>query len=358
MYGRVGSILGITILPLFYLKDSLLTKYPVDTLYIRLFPWVISILFLVISLSKLRKNRQYIALAYFILLFSYYAMLIVLFITNFTKKSHYLSQLITSLILILVIIYIFSPGLKRDLPLLLGAPYLGLITYIFIYYRLTPFEMSLFFNPSAVLVLLIVIGIFTEKIEIDNFIKTQALKRNRRSLQKEVKKSLSYMEQLEKCALLDEMTGVYNRNAADRILEKDIIKMKLSGKKFFLSYMDLNDLKIINDTRGHMEGDKYIKNFVNSINSQTRVEDVLFRMGGDEFLLLLKGISKKNFHDLSKRLKNLCSTKGISYSIGTVNQDDLVNRSPVELINLADRRMYENKAREKGLKSSSHTDTV
>jgi diguanylate cyclase (GGDEF)-like protein len=122
-----------------------------------------------------------------------------------------------------------------------------------------------------------------------------------------------------------------------------LIPLNKRGTKFYLSYIDLNDLKKINDEKGHKTGDFYIKIFAECVLSQIRSGDSLFRIGGDEFILLSKEMSGDHFNEFNKRLKEKCEENHISYAIGTADHDLLKNNSPEELIKLADKKMYNDK---------------
>ncbi len=96
-------------------------------------------------------------------------------------------------------------------------------------------------------------------------------------------------KQLEGLAFLDSLTGSQNRRAMDQ--ELDIaIKTKARDKSSFgLAIMDLDHFKRINDKYGHEEGDEVLIDFSNYIRENSRKMDRFFRMGGEEFVLLLPG---------------------------------------------------------------------
>jgi len=118
------------------------------------------------------------------------------------------------------------------------------------------------------------------------------------------------MEQLKKMSVTDEMTGVFNRRWAYEILVKQIEIAKREGSSFIVCYVDIDHLKIINDTYGHAEGDILINTVVNSFKEVIRTSDYIFRMGGDEFLLLFPQAKLQESDNLIKRLRNkLCQQK-------------------------------------------------
>ncbi len=90
-------------------------------------------------------------------------------------------------------------------------------------------------------------------------------------------------------ALYDPLTHLGNRNYfSHRVKDLD-----MNGQEIALCYCDLDGLKYVNDTFGHAEGDVYIKSFANLLRKNTRGGDILARMGGDEFCVVLEDCSVK-----------------------------------------------------------------
>lgn len=90
---------------------------------------------------------------------------------------------------------------------------------------------------------------------------------------------------LEQEAYHDTLTQIGNRY----YFHKKVDELLQSGEKLIFCYCDLDHLKLINDTYGHAEGDRYICRFVDTVKAQIREKDVFARIGGDEFCILLKG---------------------------------------------------------------------
>ena len=86
-------------------------------------------------------------------------------------------------------------------------------------------------------------------------------------------------------SLTDELTGLHNRRAfferAERLVE--------DGRPFTIAYIDLDRFKSVNDTYGHMAGDQYLQNFAREFTRQLGPGGVLYRIAGDEFVLLREG---------------------------------------------------------------------
>lgn len=116
---------------------------------------------------------------------------------------------------------------------------------------------------------------------------------------------------------------------------------------FTLCYMDLDNLKFVNDQIGHKAGDNYIQSFVDSVKKEIRESDVFARIGGDEFCLIFKGCHENAAErKMLEILKNFrCGGDGTyepSFSFGLIEVD--INGEPLsveEILARADAKMYE-----------------
>ncbi|MTI71009.1 MAG: diguanylate cyclase [Firmicutes bacterium] len=153
----------------------------------------------------------------------------------------------------------------------------------------------------------------------------------------------------------DNLTNIYNRRYFEELFEK---KLKESNESFLLVIFDINGLKIINDTNGHLAGDKLIKTFTEKMKNEMKNVDIFARYGGDEFIAIFFDINvrdlKLKFENLSKYFhdnpitfegdKFKCS---FSYGISSFTEDsDDYNG----LVKIADERMYIYKKRLKSNK--------
>lgn len=152
----------------------------------------------------------------------------------------------------------------------------------------------------------------------------------------------------------DKLTNVYNRRYFEKILDRYINKSIMYNEEFLLVLFDLNGLKFVNDTYGHLAGDEVIKGFTSILKKHIRSSDILARIGGDEFVGVfetdLQSLIKK-FEDIIDYLKKhyiifeendiVCS---FSYGIADFPCDgDKYNK----LIKTADERMYKYKQKSK-----------
>lgn len=144
---------------------------------------------------------------------------------------------------------------------------------------------------------------------------------------------------LEVMSYSDKMTGCANRNAYIRRTE--ILRRNHAGVSLGAAVCDLNGLKGINDTYGHAAGDKAICGLANGL---TRIfpEDCVFRLGGDEFVILCSDISEEEFEE---KMRDVIRRSGeewcVSVSVGYAWTKSC--RSPQELIERADTKMYREK---------------
>ncbi len=147
----------------------------------------------------------------------------------------------------------------------------------------------------------------------------------------------------------DPGTGIRNRLFFEEYMEKILRE----GQDTTLCYLDLDGLKYVNDTYGHLEGDIYIQNFVELIKANFRSEDTFARIGGDEFCLVLSGSIKELIERKMEEILHQYQKAGFaeyrcSFSYGIVAIDGGTNTlSYDEILQKADEIMYACKRRNK-----------
>lgn len=149
--------------------------------------------------------------------------------------------------------------------------------------------------------------------------------------------------------LYDALTGVKSRHAYDA----DIVRMEhafSSGTQYGMAFFDINDLKAVNDTRGHMEGDVYIGNIAQLLMSRLKNAEAVYRMGGDEFLAAYKNTGAETIRRELESVKTACeelserSDYMLSVASGfAVSGSDY--KSLRDVLRMADYEMYSDKAR-------------
>jgi len=157
--------------------------------------------------------------------------------------------------------------------------------------------------------------------------------------------------ELEKLAHYDTLTGCCNRGYGMGLLEQQI---KLAHRKKYpllLAYIDIDKFKYINDTFGHKEGDIILKEVVKFFKSILRDIDIIYRLGGDEFLIIFPDsslddaplIRERLSKNLEKLNQKLAKPYKIDFSIGLSCYNSSNPLSIEELIRIADENMYEEK---------------
>lgn len=127
---------------------------------------------------------------------------------------------------------------------------------------------------------------------------------------------------LKEQAMTDPLTGAFNRRHLDCRLQAAIARRNRTGEPVSLLLFDVDHFKGINDTMGHAAGDQVLKRLVALVTGRARKLDVLFRVGGEEFLLLLPGSAHDGALTVAESLRHaiavadLLHGRRLSVSIG------------------------------------------
>jgi len=151
-------------------------------------------------------------------------------------------------------------------------------------------------------------------------------------------------------ALRDELTGLHNLRGFHLLAEQAMRMAQRSKVHFSVMFIDLDDLKVINDSLGHQVGSAYISETAEILRSAFRDSDVLGRIGGDEFAVAGQ-FSRRSMATAANRLKEVCARKNsgegreypLSLSVGYVTMDEAGKESLDDLMANADEAMYQAK---------------
>jgi two-component system, cell cycle response regulator len=156
--------------------------------------------------------------------------------------------------------------------------------------------------------------------------------------------------ELRHLALSDDLTCLYNRRGFYAAATQQLKMARRTQKPAVLFYCDLDGLKAINDTFGHREGDFALVRTADALEEVFRDSDVLARLGGDEFAVLAMDLSTEHRHTILSRLHRSLRKAGkdelryeLSLSIGTARFDPHNPAALGELMDQADRSMYDEK---------------
>ena len=128
----------------------------------------------------------------------------------------------------------------------------------------------------------------------------------RRRLGEQMQTAITQRQRADKfygLAILDPLTGLYNRRYGEECLRKEITRAERQNYDLAVIVLDLDRFKEINDQFGHAAGDIVLKEFANRLRRSIRACDVPVRIGGDEFLVVLPECPRENVHIILSRLE-------------------------------------------------------
>ncbi|WP_372742821.1 GGDEF domain-containing protein, partial [Neptunomonas sp.] len=175
---------------------------------------------------------------------------------------------------------------------------------------------------------------------------------NRDKLHSELLKANEKLEQqsqeLFSLATTDPLTGLINRRELQAQVEKVIYQVSRNLSTFALLSIDVDFFKCVNDTYGHQAGDKVLINLANIFTTSLRAHDLIARVGGEEFVLLLQDIDEKNAFLLAEKLRRSVEASAIDDIKITVSIGLVVTRKNAfadldMLLKLSDNALYEAK---------------
>ena len=161
--------------------------------------------------------------------------------------------------------------------------------------------------------------------------------------------------QLTDLANVDELTGLGNRRLVNKALQEEINRARRSGAELSVILLDVDYFKNYNDTYGHPAGDSVLQKLADVMQrATTRAGEVVARYGGEEFILVLPGASSSSARRTAERLRDLVveeqiphetskAANFITVSQGVVTVRPDVELEPADLINRADKALYQAK---------------
>jgi len=170
-------------------------------------------------------------------------------------------------------------------------------------------------------------------------------------LRAEVSRLESRVEELDKLAHRDPLVPLANRRGMLRELETMIARHDRHDTPAAVLFVDLNDLKTLNDSFGHMGGDAALVTVAEKLLEGTRATDCVARLGGDEFCVLLEHADEKSAIETAERLIAIiadgdCSFEGSSMPLSVAIGVTLIEKgdTPATVLARADKAMYRVKA--------------
>jgi diguanylate cyclase (GGDEF)-like protein len=161
-------------------------------------------------------------------------------------------------------------------------------------------------------------------------------------------------------AVTDSLTELYNRRVFNEFFERELNRAKRYNQPLGLVMMDMHRFKEVNDKHGHPRGDEVLRMAAATLKKALRTSDFAFRIGGDEFALVLPQTDAPQSQALSRRIETVFAdtlkslqlnvTVGMDYGVANYPQDA---DNTEELVRIADERLYQRKHAHRGRPAES-----
>ncbi|WLR54046.1 diguanylate cyclase [Mesobacillus subterraneus] len=169
-----------------------------------------------------------------------------------------------------------------------------------------------------------------------------------------INRQLQRKQIFDQSVLIDELTQVYNRRFLFDQLDRYLKDFERKNAAFSIGVLDLDHFKKINDTFGHLTGDKVLEAFALFLKQQTRSTDIVFRYGGEEFIVLFPNTNDQEASEVARRILEEFSkvefeVQGRSFHVSFSAGIYMVNKpteGSLDILKKSDQALY--KAKEKG----------
>ena len=169
--------------------------------------------------------------------------------------------------------------------------------------------------------------------------RTNDLERTNQELQAEIHTRRIAEEELEKLAILDPLTGLFNRRKFDEVLEYEIEQDRRYRTGLALIFCDIDHFKNINDQYGHHVGDTVLNTFAALVVKSVRASDIVARWGGEEFVLLFPNATADVAAGIAEKLRKLIemtafpqvgkvtASFGVTHFMGQDDAESMIRRA-------------------------------
>jgi diguanylate cyclase (GGDEF)-like protein len=190
----------------------------------------------------------------------------------------------------------------------------------------------------------VVFGLIALVVLFNSYVISQAILIKR--LRRQLAEKQGHSDLLRNLAMVDSLTGLYNRRFAEQRLAAEVARSERKGHPLTVLTLDLNNFKEINDTFGHPAGDLVLQEFAARLNNVIRGGDLAVRLGGDEFLVLLPECTTQQLQLVLGRLGSLqVDWHGqkipVTFSVGWKQYE--MGERPEEMLARADELLYARK---------------
>ena len=172
---------------------------------------------------------------------------------------------------------------------------------------------------------------------------------NNEQLKLQSEELIKINEEFRKLAITDPLTGLFNRRYFERAMKDELALALRHGDNHCVLLIDIDNFKNINDTYGHLEGDRVLQKFADTLKEQLRSADILSRMGGEEFVVLCKRVQQGNVLSIAEKFRKKiesmtieigADTVHITASIGVAVMPKGPNDTIEEILGEADEALY------------------
>lgn len=159
-------------------------------------------------------------------------------------------------------------------------------------------------------------------------------------------------KQTEKMAMMDALTGLFNRRYMNITLSKEVARSHRYGKNFSVIMFDVDDFKKANDEKGHLFGDRVLQEVATILKRTVRNEDIVCRYGGEEFLVILPETEYEGAFKMGCRIREeievfpFMKNNGITISGGVATFPSMGNTEEL-VLGVADKSLYQAKSQGK-----------
>lgn len=153
------------------------------------------------------------------------------------------------------------------------------------------------------------------------------------------------IDELHLKSVTDGLTGAFTHGYLQEILELEIQHMMTHKTPLSVMVIDIDDFKRINDSHGHLFGDRVIKETAETISANVRSDDILGRYGGDEFVVIMPGADSETAVHVADRARAGIAKNGYlaTISVGVATADGGSGESAADLLHRADMNLYKAK---------------
>lgn len=348
LYGKIFAVGSLIVIGIISFLEYNFYHLP-SLLYCRLILILSSAVFLLLS-CKVFKAKPNIIVPFHVLnllcgILMMAGLAIVKSQSSYFNHSLKLSSITGGMVTMIFILFVFSSGARKYLSYIVLIPLMILIGYFSLGSNADWVDISFFINPLVAGIGASVFTFYQEKLQFQEFKMRKLAEVRKNLLEEEVKERKILEEKLKKQAAYDELTGVLNRRAGFELL-----RSKGSTGRLVLCYIDLDDLKKINDNYGHATGDAVIITLCNTIKPFIREDDFICRVGGDEFIVIFQNCTALEVELIIERIKQKLKEQTgefeIDFSYG-ISEYEANKFSISQLIEQADNSMYKNKLKKK-----------